>query len=214
MMKKALILASVLAFTMTSSVFAETVQATTVTTPNVQTTTTQEADKTPSCDKPKKQECSKQKPKRVSEFEKRLNLSEEQIQKAKEIRMKGHKELKPLFEQMKQKRDEIEAVKRSRMAVEMQQEKIDALKGEIRELHKKIHDIRIANMKEFESILTKKQLKELNKMKKEGRKQFEKQFKKGHRPGGPEFRPGYGPKPQAQPQDSEVPPPPPAETQE
>ena len=108
---------------------------------------------------------------------------------------------------MKQKRDEIEAVKRSRMAVEMQQEKIDALKGEIRELHKKAHEIRVANMKEFESILTKKQLKELNKIKKEGRKQFEKQFKKGHRPGGPDFKPGYGPKPFPPAPDREVPPP-------
>ena len=38
-------------------------------------------------------------------------------------------------------------------------------------------------------------------------KQFEKQFKKGHRPGGPDFKPGYGPKPFPPAPDREVPPP-------
>ena len=33
---------------------------------------------------------------RKKEFESRLNLTEEQKQKAKEIRMKGHKEIKPV----------------------------------------------------------------------------------------------------------------------
>lgn len=49
------------------------------------------------------------------------------------------------------------------------------------------------NMKDFEAILTKKQLKELKKMKEEGRKNFEKQYKKGGHPhmGGP--RPEFGP---------------------
>ena len=35
-------------------------------------------------------------------------------------------------------------------------------------------------MKEFESILTDKQVKELQKMKKEGRKKFDREFKKHH----------------------------------
>ena len=75
MMKKTLILASLLAMTMTSAVWAgeATVPATKVT-----PATTQEA--------PQKTTCEKQKQaKPESEFEKRLKLTEEQKQKAKEI---------------------------------------------------------------------------------------------------------------------------------
>ena len=51
------------------------------------------------------------------------------------------------------------------------------------------------NMKAFESILTKKQLKELKKMKEEGRKKFEKEHRKNpHPPFGHEFDPN-GPRP-------------------
>ena len=40
-------------------------------------------------------------------------------------------------------------------------------------LEKKAHDIKKANMKEFESILTKEQRKILKEMKKEGRKRYQ-----------------------------------------
>ena len=86
--------------------------------------------------------------------------------------------MKPIMEKMKEKRQEIEAVKRSRMAVEMQQEKIAELQKEIRALKRAAHELRMQNMKDFEAILTKKQLKELKKMKEEGRKNFEKNHKK------------------------------------
>lgn len=203
MMKKTLILASLLAVTMSSAVFA-------------QETATPAAKVVPAAqqEQPQKTTCEKQKPPRhESEFEKRLKLTDAQKQQAKEIRMKGHKAIKPVMEQIKQKKDEIEAVKRSRIAVQMQEEKIEALKSEIRELHKKAHEIRVQNMKEFEAILTKKQLKELEKMKKEGRKKFEKEFKKGHHPDGPrpDFKPGYGPQPPHHGHGPQVPPPPPVE---
>ena len=61
-------------------------------------------------------------------------------------------------------------------------------------------------MQEFESILTKKQLKELKKMKEEGRKRFEKEFKKHH---GNSMRPPFGPPP-ADGDRPDFPPPPPA----
>ena len=192
MMKKTLILASLLALTISPAVMAQEAADTTKTEPAVK----QECPQKPTCEKRKKAEL---------EFEKRLKLTDEQIQKAKENRMKARKEMQPIKEQIKQKYGEIDAVKRSRMAVEMQNEKIAALKSEIRELKKQMHEIQIKNMKDFEALLTEKQLKELNKIKKEGRKKFEKEFKKHHKNKPCDFKPGYGPRPH--PQGLEVPPP-------
>ena len=53
--------------------------------------------------------------------------------------------MKPVMEQISAKRQEIEAVKRSRIAEKAQQERIEELTAEIRELHKKAHEIRKAN---------------------------------------------------------------------
>ena len=74
--------------------------------------------------------------------------------------MKGHEAMRPVMEQIKSKYQEIDAVRRSKMATAAQNEKIVKLKGEIRELKKQAHDLRVKNMQEFESILNKKQLKE------------------------------------------------------
>lgn len=121
---------------------------------------------------------------RRAEFDKRLNLSEAQKEKAKEIRENGEAKMKPLFEAMKAKREEIEAIKLSRVSVQMQQEQIAEVKKDMAELRKKMHEVRMQNMKDFEAILTKDQKKELEKMKQEGRKKFEQKRKnsihKGH----------------------------------
>lgn len=185
-MKKALILASLITFTMTSAVFAAETAAPTVTPVAVK----QETPQQPNLDKPRP-------PRHESVFEQRLQLTDAQKTKAKELRMKSHKEIKPIMEQIKAKHQEIEAVKLSKISTQAQEEKIEALKGEMRELNKKAHEIRMKNMKEFEAILTKKQLKELEKIKKEGRKKYEQQHKKGHCPycGKRGFKPGFGPQP-------------------
>ena len=107
-------------------------------------------------------------------FEKRLALTEEQKAKAKEIRIKGHEKIKPVIEEIKSKKQEAKMVKMSRIAVQMQEEKLAILDKEIKALEKKAHDIRKANMKEFESILTLKQRRILKQMKKEGRKNYHK----------------------------------------
>lgn len=107
-------------------------------------------------------------------FEQRLNLTDKQKEKAKAIHQKGREQMKPIITQIEEKRNEIEAVKRSRMADRMQQERIAELLQEIKDLEKKAREIRKANSQEFEKILTKKQLNELAKMKAEGRAQFEK----------------------------------------
>ena len=64
-------------------------------------------------------------------------------------------------------------VKMSRIAVQAQEEKLAKIDAELKVLEKKAHDIRKANMKDFESILTRKQKKILKDMKKEGRKKYQ-----------------------------------------
>ena len=109
---------------------------------------------------------------REKAFEKRLGLTEEQKVKAKEIRIKGQEKIKPVMEEIKAKKQEAKMVKMSRIAVQVQEERLSAIDSELKILEKKAHDIRKANMKEFESILTKKQKKILKQMKKEGRKKY------------------------------------------
>ena len=119
---------------------------------------------------PSKEEMKKQ-------FEQRLNLSEKQKEKAKTIHQQGREEMAPIMAQIKQKHQEIEMVKMSKMATKMQEEKIAQLTTEIQTLEKQAHEIRKKNSKEFEKILNKKQKAELEVMKAEGRARFEKYHK-------------------------------------
>lgn len=113
-----------------------------------------------------------------AEFEKRLNLTEEQKIKARQIRKAGHEKLKPVMDEIRAKRQEAKMIKLSRMAVQMQEEKLAVIDEELKVLQKKAHEIRRANMKEFESILTREQRRTLKEMKKEGKKRFEEAHKK------------------------------------
>jgi len=113
-----------------------------------------------------------------AQFDKRLNLTEEQKALAKDIRKKGHEEMKPIMDKIKDLKQEKEMVKLSRISTQAQEEKIAEIDAQIKELRKQAHEMRAKNMKEFEAILTEKQKKELAKMKKEGRKNFEKNRKK------------------------------------
>lgn len=170
-MKKLLILAGVVALTMSSQVFAA--DTSTVTTKEAQPVQQKQQ---PCC------KCNKQKmhkpPFDKAKFEKRLKLTDEQKAQAKEIRAKGHQQMEPVMQKMKETRAQMDAVRKSKIAVQEQEEQLAKLRNEMRDLRKQANEIRMQNMKEFESILTKKQLKELNKMKKEGRKAFEKAHKK------------------------------------
>ena len=109
---------------------------------------------------------------RENMFEKRLGLTEVQKLKAREIRQKGHEKLNPVMEQIKNKKQEAEMIRRSRMAVQMQEEKLTVIDSELKTLEKQAQTIRKENMKEFESILTWQQKRTLKQMKKEGRKNF------------------------------------------
>lgn len=195
MLKKSLIMASILMFASTSVCFAET--------------------KAPcNCGKPqcncaKNTPCNCQKPpkgpdfaKRNAEFEKRLKLTDEQKAKAEAIRKKGHEQMKPIMAKIHEKKGEIEGIKKSKLLERDKQAQIEQLQKEITALKRAAHELRMQNMKEFEAILSQKQLKELKKMKEEGRKKFEKEHKKS---GHPFFAPN-GPRP-----EGPCPPPPPKE---
>ena len=107
-------------------------------------------------------------------FEQRLNLSPKQKEMAREIHKKGSDQIKPVFYEIEMKRQEIDKVKLSDAPEQVKQEKINALTNEIKTLDQKVREIRKENSKEFENILNKKQKKELELMKAEGRAKFEK----------------------------------------
>ncbi len=184
MMKKTLILASLFAFATSVVCFADTdVKTKQLAVPQQR----MEQTKRPDCKMPPKGPDFK---KRHAEFEKRLNLTDKQKQKAEEIHKQGFEKIKPIMEKTKLKQKELFELKdaqdeQSVQKKEQLKKEIGALKQEARELQKQ-------NMKDFENILTKKQKKELEKIKEEGRKNFQKNFKKHPRPG---FGPGFGPGP-------------------
>ena len=111
-------------------------------------------------------------------FEKRLGLTEEQKIKAKELRIKAVERMKPVMDEIIAKKQEAKMVKMSRIAVQIQEERLNKIDEELKVLEKKAHDIRKANMKEFESILTRQQKRILKEMKKEGRKNYHAQHPK------------------------------------
>lgn len=163
-MKKTLIMASVIIFAASTAVFAQDTQ-------NTQTPSNPPA------------KCNCQRPpkgpdfaKRHAEFEQRLKLTDEQKAKAKELREQGFEKMKPIMEKIKEKRAEIQTVKQD--TTEAGKAKLEQLQKEIGALKQEAHRLRMENMKAFEGILTKSQLKELQKMKEEGRKKFDKEFKK------------------------------------
>ena len=107
-------------------------------------------------------------------FEKRLNLTEKQKEKAKKIHQKGASQMKPIMKKIAELKKEIADIKASDIDENAKNEKIDAKYQEIKKLNKKANEIRKQNSKEFEKILTDEQKSELKKMKEEGRKKFEK----------------------------------------
>ena len=113
--------------------------------------------------------------KRNAEFEKRLNLTEEQKKQAEQMREQSFEKMKPVMEKMKEKQITLDSLKDS----QADSERAEQLKKEISVLRKQAHEIRMQNMKDFESILDKTQQKELNSIKEEGRKKFEEARKKG-----------------------------------
>ena len=109
------------------------------------------------------------------EFEKRLNLTEEQKKKIDENRAKDREVMKPIFEEMKAKRHAIKMIDfDASLSQEQKQAKKEELKAQLKELRSKADSIREANMKNFEALLDEKQKKEFSKIQEEQEKEMEK----------------------------------------
>ena len=126
---------------------------------------------------PTKEEIMKVKKAHEQAFDQKLGLTEVQKLKARELRKAGHEKMKPVVDELRAKRQEAEAVRRSKLSVQAQEEKLTEIDKDIAALEKQAAQIKKQNMKDFESILTRKQKSTLKQMKKEGRKNFA----RGHR---------------------------------
>lgn len=127
--------------------------------------------------------------KRVEEFNKTLGLTDEQVAKAKEIRMNGHNKMKPLMEKKRAKFQEMRNLEaNSSMSVKAQDKKAETLRNDIGKIDQQMRQIRRDNEKEFEAILTPEQKLKYQQIKEEGRKHF----REHRKPQGPE---NFGHKP-------------------
>ena len=81
-----------------------------------------------------REEMMKQRKAHEAAFEQKLGLTEAQKAKAKELRIKGHKKMRPVMEEIKSKKQEAEAIKRSRMAIRMQEEKLANIDADLKVL--------------------------------------------------------------------------------
>ncbi len=107
------------------------------------------------------------------QFEQRLNLSEKQKEKVREIHQKGLEEMKPVMMELSIKKEKLETLNSRKLLTREQKEQIEQLKIEISELEKQAKEIRKKNSQEFEKILNKNQRAELELMKAEGRARYE-----------------------------------------
>ena len=89
-------------------------------------------------------------------FEKRLGLTPEQKQKAKSIRMNGHEKIRPIIEEIKSKKQEAKMVKMSRIAVQVQEERLTKIDQEIKKLEKKLKDLETEIEKKSKNTQNKK----------------------------------------------------------
>lgn len=169
-MKKTLILASIIALTMTSTAYAGTTTATKVQTP---------AQKGQMMPPPREFKGDRHR----AEFERRLNLTEAQKAKIEKNRKADMAKLKPIKEQIRAKKEaKFEIIKK----YEETNPDLIKLNKEIKALKEQEHKIKEANRKSFEALLTKEQKAELAKMKTEREKNF-----KGHRLHHPKGRPPF-----------------------
>ena len=169
-MKKTLILMGILIITASSTLAANTQQ-------------TNQYDRPAPPPRITKEEMAK----REAAFEQRLGLTEAQKQQAKDLRVKGHEQMKPIMENLMSKKQEAHKLRQAQNSANTQNEQLTKLNSEIQELEKQAREVRKANMKDFEAILNADQKKTLKEMKQEGRQKYHKNH--------PGNRPPMGPRP-------------------
>ena len=108
-----------------------------------------------------------------AEIDKRLNLSEKQKQQIEKQKQEDIAKIKPIFEQMKQKRQEFKTVMEDKtLSQETKEKKINELKDDMKTLRNQADTLRKENMNSFENILTEKQKKEFSIIKEEQKKEM------------------------------------------
>ena len=111
----------------------------------------------------------------------KLKLTAAQKAKLDANQKASREKIKPIFNKLKENKTRIDVIKASTTMTEDQKvQKIMAIKKENRELRKQANEIREADMKYFESILTAKQKKTFEKIKQEQMKKME-QARKNHK---------------------------------
>lgn len=111
---------------------------------------------------------------RIQKFEQELKLTDEQKAKAKALRESEAEKIKPILDQMKVKHDQMQEIFNEKLTLQERQEKLAPIRKDLFELRKQIKDIKCQGKKDFEALLTNKQLKKLEKIKKEHREEFKK----------------------------------------
>lgn len=111
----------------------------------------------------------------------KLKLTDNQKAKLDANQKASREKIKPIFNKLKENKTRIDVIKASTTMTEDQKvQKIMAIKKENRELRKQANEIREADMKYFESILTAKQKKTFEKIKQKQMKKME-QARKNHK---------------------------------
>lgn len=175
MIKKTLILTAIIALTTTSALAAP-----------ITTTNEKELPKWEKCDKKMPPRHMHHKKGPHMDFNKRLNLTEEQKEQIKKNREADRVKMEPLMKQIKEKED-------AKREIFKKYEETDAqlikLNKEIKALKAERRKIMEENRKAFEAMLTKDQKAELEKIKEEHKKRFDGKFKKYEKQPKPRFMP-------------------------
>ncbi len=110
-----------------------------------------------------------------AEIDRRLNLTEKQKEQIEKNKAKDREKIKPVMEKMKAKHQELHKIYTDEsLTKEQKDKKAEAVKKDLNKLRVQADNCRKQNMKNFESVLTKEQKTEFEKIKKEQKAEMEK----------------------------------------
>lgn len=168
-MKKLLLLAGIVALTMSGSAFAAPLS----TCPGPCPESMSKPCPIFNAEKPERPHCDKKK------FIEELNLTKKQQEQFEQLKIKEKEAIAPIKEQISVKKQEIDAICNERLTVKERQEKLQPVNNEIRELRKQIHEVKVQYRTEFEKTLNEKQLKKLQDLKQQRKQAFHKRHRDG-----------------------------------
>ena len=110
-----------------------------------------------------------------AEFEKRLNLTEEQKQTIEANKIKDREKMAPIMKDIREKQKSFREIdSNANLTVEQKEKEKQKVKAEIKALKGQADKYRQENMKSFENVLTPQQKTEFEKIKKEQKQEMEK----------------------------------------